>query len=93
MLGKLSVHWQMDSLLICQSMTCIDAMTLFFGHYAIGTRCVVEFLEVRVLPVHFTARHIFDPNRSNQRIRLEEASIRLIATLANCISQHLCNIC
>ena len=87
MLGQFFVHRQLNGLLVCQSVRCVDTISLIIREKAVVAIRIGGSDKVGVLAIIFgnIALCVF----LDERVWLEEASIRLVATLAYSISLHV----
>ena len=88
MLGQFLVRRQEDCLLVRQSVRCVDSISLFISKKAVVAIRIGWPDEVGVLALSLFGNVAFG-TFLDKRVWLEEASIGLVATLANSISLHI----
>ena len=81
------VHRQLDRLLVRQSVRCVDSIALLVSKKAVVAICIGWPDEVGVLAV--VTGNIAFGIFLDEGVGLEEASIGLVATLANSIFIHV----
>ena len=88
MLGQFLVRRQEDCLLVRQSVRCVDSISLFISKKTVVAIRIGWPDEVGVLALSLFGNVAFG-TFLDKRVWLEEASIGLVATLANSISLHV----
>ena len=88
MFGQFFVHRQLDCLLVRQSVRSVDSISLIVSKKAVVAIRIGRPDEVRVLALGLFG-NVALGTFLDKGVWLEEASIGLVATLANSISLHV----